>query len=195
MILHCLRHGLTLGNRQGIFQGWSDGTLTPEQVSSLEAVRFDASTHDAVYCSPLGRCRQTARSLGIVDPILDPRIRERNLGVFEGLSFAECQGRFPEDLASFLRFDATYTIPGGESRAEHLARIEEWLGEIAQHRRVLAITHGGVIDFLYRMGTGSDLHGGSTIFAASNASLTSFDVAAAQVRLLAYDVPLIAKQV
>ena len=191
MILHCLRHGVTLGNTQGIFQGWSDGTLTPEQVIALEAARFDTSPYDAVYCSPSGRCRQTARALGIVDPILDPRIRERNLGVFEGLPLAECHQRFPEEFAAFLRFDADYRIPEGESRAEHLARIQHWLREIAQHRHVLAITHGGVIDFLYRMGTRSDLHGGATLFASSNVALTSFEVGAAGVRLLEYDVPLI----
>ena len=192
MELHCLRHGLTVENTRGIYHGTTDGTLASEQIEGLRRVRFDAAGYDAIYCSPLGRCRDTARALGIGTCIVEPRISERRFGIFEGLSSAECERRFPEEFNAFLRFDAAYQIPEGESRAQNLSRVVEWLRGIATHERVLAITHGGTIDFLYRMASGIDLHGGSQIFSASNASMSSFSVQWPQVQLISYDVSVVA---
>jgi broad specificity phosphatase PhoE len=77
-----------------------------------------------------------------------------------------------------------------ESRASNLERVLNWLEEVASYRRVLAITHGGTIDFLYRLAQGIELHGGPTIFAASNASISSFEVRWPDIELIAYHVPL-----
>ena len=190
MLLHCLRHGLTIENTQGIYHGSSDGTLTVTQRAELEKMHFDASSYDAVYCSPLGRCVETARALRIPLWSIETRITERNFGIFEGLSHSECERRFPSEFAAFQRFDALYQIPRGESRAQNLARVLEWLQEAAARQRVLAITHGGTIDFLYRMARGIDLHGGAQIFSASNASLSAFNVRFPDVELVAYDTRL-----
>ena len=40
MLLHCLRHGLTIENTQGIYHGTSDGTLTATQRAELENDAF-----------------------------------------------------------------------------------------------------------------------------------------------------------
>jgi broad specificity phosphatase PhoE len=68
--------------------------------------------------------------------------------------------------------------------------VLHWLEEVATCRSVLAITHGGTIDFLYRMATGVAVHGGPTIFAASNASVSIFDVRWPRIALVGYDVPI-----
>jgi 2,3-bisphosphoglycerate-dependent phosphoglycerate mutase len=190
MDLHCLRHGITIGNVQDRYQGTHDSALTDSQLAAFAAVEFDSSGYDAVYCSPRQRCLDTARALGIQSLIEEPRLAERHFGVFEGLERAECERRYPVEFAAFQRFDADYQIPGGESRASSLARVLNWLEEIASYRRVLAITHGGTIDFLYRLARGIELHGGPTIFAASNASISSFEVRWPDIELIAYDVPL-----
>ena len=190
MELHCLRHGVTVGNVQGCYQGFCDSALTEDQLVAFSAVTFDTSPYDAVYCSPRGRCRDTARALRIKSLIEEPRLAERHFGVFEGLSREECERRYPADFAAFQRFDADYQIPQGESRASNLARVLDWLEEVAGYRRVLAITHGGTIDFLYRMASSNALHGGAIIFAASNASVSSFQVRWPRIELVAYDVPV-----
>jgi len=192
MELSCLRHGLTIENTKAIYHGTFDGTLTGEQLAKLAHVRFDASHYDAIYCSPLGRCRETARALGIESWIADARIAERNFGIFEGLSATECEIRYPDAFRSFQQFDADYQIPNGESRAQNLARVLHWLQEVHQYQRVLAITHGGTIDFLYRMAMGIELHGGGRIYSASNASLSIFDVQWPRLVLVAYDARLVA---
>ena len=192
MWLHCIRHGETSLNASGIFSGWGDEGLTKMCASRLASVDFDATEHDAVYCSPAFRCKETARCLRLPSYIEEPRIVERHFGVFDGLSVSEVQEKYPEELAAFRRLDADFTIPGGESRAEHFRRVEEWLLEISRkHRQVLAVTHGGTIDFLYRLGTNGVLHGGEMVYAGPNAGLSIFEVSWPDVRVLEHGLPLL----
>ena len=190
MKLTCLRHGLTPLNAAHRFNGTIQEGITTEQRSTLKAVLFDDSRFDVVYSSHLLRCIETAQALRIKPRIVDPRLAERDLGVFQGLTASECSERYPDAWASFLRLDADFRIPDGESRAEHLNRVMAWLEEAAQHAQVLAITHGGTIDFLYRLGTNQPLHGGTDIFGGENASLTSFTVEWPKVSLESYSVAL-----
>ncbi|TVR95318.1 MAG: histidine phosphatase family protein [Trueperaceae bacterium] len=190
MRLSCIRHGRTVENEKGVYAGASDGVLTDEERARLAGVRFDAAPFDAVYCSPAGRCVDTARALGIRRWTVEPRIAERDFGVFEGLSGAECEARYPDEYRAFLRFDAESRPPNGESRAEHLARVVAWLRAIRGHRHVLAITHGGTIDFLYRMARGLELHGGPRVFSASNASVSTFAVRGPDLELVEFDARL-----
>lgn len=176
----------------GIYHGTTDGTLTAEQKDELARIRFDVSRYDFIYCSPLRRCVETAQCLRIQGCTADVRIAERNFGIFEGLTAPECAARYPEEFASFQKFDAEFEIPSGESRKDHLERIVVWLQEACSYQQVLAITHGGTIDFLYRMASGMDLHGGSRMFSASNASLSTFDVHWPRVELTFYDHRLVA---
>ncbi len=187
MLLDVLRHGLTEANHSHRFNGTLDDPLTAAQVAELERTDFDASGYDAVFCSPLLRAEQTARCLGVSTWRPEPRLAERNLGVFEGLTAHECRRRYPEDFAAFEVFDAKFRIPGGESRAEHVARVRDWLRDARRFERVIAVTHGGTVDFLYRMGTGQPMHGGSGIFGSDNAALSTFEVSGAAVKLLAFN--------
>jgi broad specificity phosphatase PhoE len=107
------------------------------------------------------------------------------------LTPGECQRQFPTEYASFQVFDADFVIPGGESRGQHWARVSDWILDVSStHREVLAITHGGTIDFLYRLGTGQPLHGGSQVFSGENASLSIFEVRWPDVQLVNYSSPL-----
>lgn len=187
--LHCIRHGVTKELLAGRFQGDSDAELASDEIERIKTVRFDASSFEKVYCSPLGRCVHTAELLGISDTILDGRIRERGLGIFQGLTRQECQEKFPTEFKAFERLDADFQIPGGESRSEQLARILSWLEEISHLRRVLAVTHGGVFDLLYRLATPSPLHGGK-LFSGDNLTLSVVEVNWPDLRLIEYNTPL-----
>lgn len=190
--LHLVRHGLTPLNAAGVFSGWGDEGLTPLQEEQLLALDFDAGSYDAVYTSPAFRCRETARCLGLSEWVEDPRIAERHFGVFDGLTVARVRETYPEEFARFRALDADFVIPGGESRAQHLMRVRAWLADITDAERVLAITHGGVIDFLYRIGSGLPLHGGDTVFAGSNAALSVFEMRGGEVcRVVEHARPLV----
>ncbi len=66
----------------------------------------------------------------------------------------------------------------------------DWIEDVAGHGSVLAITHGGTVDFLYRLGTGQPPHGGVEIHASRNASLSTFEINGAGVHLVDFDVAL-----
>jgi probable phosphoglycerate mutase len=186
MRLDLLRHGITALNDELRFNGWRDDALTPAQCASLARVRFDWRQYEVVYCSPLARCVETARCLRVGTYRTEPRISERNLGIFEGLTPQECRARHEHDFLRFLEFDADYRIPEGESRAENLARVLDWLEEARRFERVLAITHGGTIDFLFRIATGHSLHGGAEIFSGANAAMSEFEIEWPTVRLVEF---------
>ena len=191
MRVSCLRHGVTALNAQGVFSGAGEEGLTEDQRRALTAIDFDASGFDAVYCSPAPRCKETAQYLGLTHHSEEPRLAERHLGIFEGLTPEQCRRRYPADFEAFQRLDADFIIPGGESRAQHLERVVEWLVEVAIYPRVLAVTHGGTIDFLFRLGTGGVVHGGDELFGGPNAALSVFDVSWPAVSVVEHGVLLV----
>lgn len=192
LTLDCIRHGKTRSNQDGRYNGTSEESLTREQCVRLAAVDFDSSGYDAVFCSPRKRCVETATHLRVPDWQLEPRIVERNFGVLERLTQEECRVQYPAEFGAFRAFDRHYVVPSGESRGEHHDRMTDWIRSIEKsHRNVLAITHGGMIDFLYRLGAGRplyDFEGG--IQAGGYAALSRFEVEWPRVRTLVFDIEL-----
>ena len=186
MELHLIRHGRTSGNQSDLLQGWSNSSLLPDQLQSLQPVVFDVSPYDAIYSSDLGRCKETCRTLRLTNVIFDQRLRERNFGVLENQHHSNSTPEFSEPFAQFQKLSGDYQIPEGESRAEHFNRLSSWIGSVQTTNRVLAITHGGIMDFLYRMSSGLDLHGGERLFVGDNAALSKFKVEWPEVTMLSF---------
>jgi broad specificity phosphatase PhoE len=193
MLLHCLRHGASVANLAHRFNP-EDDPLHESTIAGIRQVGGLTARFDRVYVSPLARAVQTAELLGLSAWELEPRIAERRLGVFAGLTAAECEARHGQAFADFGRLEAEPPIPEGESRGAHRARVMSWLEDVAGERaeNVLAVTHGGVIDFLFRLGSGFPPHGGGGVFGGDNLGLSTFDVAWPRVRLVAFSTPLVA---
>jgi broad specificity phosphatase PhoE len=192
MLLHCIRHGLTPSNLAGRFNDSEDESIDASAVEALKPLNIEASAYDRVYVSPMRRCVETAEHLGLKGWTVEPRIAERGLGVFQGLTPSECQTLVGDPFDAFSKFEAEPAIPEGESRGAHLARVKAWLEEVSKsgHSRVLAITHGGVIDFLYRMSGAHPIHGGERIFGGENLAISSFEIDWPHVKLLGFSEPL-----
>ena len=190
MRVDCLRHGETASTLNERFNGILDESITSAETQRLQHVNFDTKPYDAIFCSPLRRCTETAEALGIYQWIREDRLIERNLGIFQGLAPNECETKFPQEFKSFRKLDNSYHMPEGESRSDHLVRIKSWLTDAIEYRHVLAITHGGTIDFLYRMAKALPIHGGEKVFAGDNASLSRFDVEWPEVKLVSYSDPI-----
>jgi probable phosphoglycerate mutase len=159
-----VRHGLTAWNRETRFQGHIDIPLDPdghaeaERAAQALAEQALAAPVSAVYSSDLTRARQTAepiaRRLGL--PVrVDPAMRERHYGAFEGLTPEELQRDWGPAFARWRGRELDFALPGGgESlRGFHdrvLAAIEAMA---ARHpgERVVAVTHGGVLDVVHRI--------------------------------------------
>lgn len=158
-----VRHGQTVWNAEGRWQGWLDSPLTAhgrEQVRGAQAA-VAAERPVACYASPSGRAMESAcivcEGLGL-SVIPHDGLRERNYGGFEGLSTAEIDRQFPGaryDPSRDLR--ETWRPPEGESLAEVRDRLRVFLDEAAVRHPgsvVAAVTHSGVLRCVAQLAAG-----------------------------------------
>jgi len=155
------RHGETDWNRDGRFQGHADPPLNQrgrEQARAL-AEQLDQEPLDAIYSSDLRRAYETAEIIGEqkgLEVLVDPELRERDVGPWTGLTLSEVEERFPDQI----RLWREGTISAGESRESLGARVVEAARRIARAHpdgHVLVITHGGAARML-RHAAGQDDH-------------------------------------
>ena len=160
-----IRHGETLWNQQGRMQGQHDSPLTAtgmQQARQL-ARRLAGVSFTTLYSSDLGRAHQTARCIADAsghEVIADAGLRERDFGIFEGLTNTEIKLRHPEDYEIFARRDSDYAMPGGESAAAFRKRVVQTLETIAGRHNgetIVVVSHGLVLDALYRTACGMAL--------------------------------------
>ena len=160
--LTLIRHGETLWNRERRMQGHTDTRLS--DTGRVQAAALGERLADcplvALYSSDLTRARDTAHPIAERtgrDIVADARLRERRFGIFEGLTYAEMSERHPEAFQRFQSRDPDYVIPGGECAREFHFRALECLTEIAERHegeQVAVVTHGLVLDALYRAAHG-----------------------------------------
>jgi probable phosphoglycerate mutase len=153
-----VRHGETEWNLRLIRQGHLDSPLTDRGMAQAKALaqRLAQEKFTTLYSSDLGRAVQTAQEIANVTGhsiVTDPRLRERHLGIFQGLSGQEIQARFPEEYRFHRTLGPTYVIPEGESVEQQVARNIEYLNELAEKHlgeAIVVVTHGGVLSGLFR---------------------------------------------
>jgi probable phosphoglycerate mutase len=165
-----IRHGLTAWNRERRFQGSIDIPLEPEghaeaQQAAVRVGELAASRPvDAIYCSALTRARQTAepiaRALGL--PLtVEPGLGERHYGAFEGLTPVELERDWADEYRRWREREPDFGLPGGgESLRSFYDRVNRALESLAARhpgQRVVAVTHGGVLDCAYRLASQIDL--------------------------------------
>jgi alpha-ribazole phosphatase len=152
MEIYLLRHGALGDNARQRYIGQTDLPLSAEgEAQALRLARwFDGMAIDAIYCSDLIRCRQTAERIAAlgrhVAPQRCPALREISLGAWEGRERASVAAEEPERYAARGRDLLHVAPPGGESFADCLQRIlPAWRAiEAAAARRVVVVAHAGV---------------------------------------------------
>jgi broad specificity phosphatase PhoE/predicted metal-dependent hydrolase len=155
-----LRHAESEWNARGRWQGWADPPLSAEgRAQALAAGRLlRPEGFTSVATSDLQRARMSAEllagALGLSRPVLmDPGLREYDVGEWSGLTRAEIEARWPGALDAWRSGRLTAT-PGGETRDAFSARITaavERVGASDSAGQVLVMTHGGVISTLERL--------------------------------------------
>jgi probable phosphoglycerate mutase len=161
-----IRHGETAWNAEKRLQGHLDTPLNAEgrrQAAALaHALRFEA--FDAVFASDLQRARDTAQPLAASRGMplgIDPGLRERCFGAFEGLLYADIGDRYPDAYAAWKVRDIDARFPEGEQVAETLREFSQRsvgtitrLASQAKYQKVALVTHGGVLECAYRAAQG-----------------------------------------
>lgn len=162
-------------------QGHLDSPLNAAGIEQAEAVaaRLAGEAFAGLYSSDLGRAFDTARRIAARRShsiVADPRLRERNLGVLQGLTREEARRQIPEVYEGYRSGGPEYVIPSGESAAQCAARVLAALAEIGERHageRAVVVAHGGVLDVLYRTALGLP-HEGPRMFTILNASVNVF---------------------
>jgi probable phosphoglycerate mutase len=160
-----VRHGETEWNAQMRMQGQLDTDLSERGrwQASRAARALAGEGIEAIFASDLARAFDTAQAIAaVIDlPIsTDPALRERGFGLFEGHTYAEIDARWPDDAARWRRHEPAFRPDGGESLIEFSARVVAAVTRIAERSRgrtILVVSHGGVLDCLYRAAAGLDL--------------------------------------
>ncbi|XP_012437005.1 phosphoglycerate mutase-like protein 4 isoform X1 [Gossypium raimondii] len=156
-----VRHGETAWNATGRIQGHMDVELNEvgrQQAASLAERLSRVPEISAIYSSDLKRALETAETIvatcGKFEVIKDPDLRERHLGDVQGLLFREAAKVCPQAYRAFSSRRTDQVIPGGgESLDQLYHRATSSLQRICQKhtgKRVVVVTHGGVIRALYR---------------------------------------------
>lgn len=157
-----IRHGETDWNTQSRLQGHTDIPLNARgraQAAALaKALRDEGLTH--VYSSDLGRAAETARAfaepLGL-PVVTDPALRERGFGAMEGLTYRELDEHRPDWARRWRAREPDFTPPDGESLITLHARVVAVAERLARSHAgacIAMVSHGGVLDSLYRAATG-----------------------------------------
>ena len=151
-VIYFIRHGETDWNKQGLIQGSIDTELNAHGIEQAKAVAAAlAQKREELFgfqfvVSPQKRAQQTmgfiASALGIsmASVKTEPRVRELGFGVWENHPFWELKDSpiYPADAES--RYD--WRPEGGESYADGVARVDDWLSSIMQP--TLVVAHGAV---------------------------------------------------
>ena len=176
-----MRHGQTEWNDGARFQGHLDSPLTKAGILQAESIgkRIAKEPIAAIYSSDLGRACQTAELIATpckLPIVTDDRLRERGLGVFQGLNRDEVATRFPDAAKQYYSRDPHYVVPEGESAMGRFLLALSFLDEITPRYRgqnIVAVTHGGVVQGMFRHVTGVGFEAPRR-FAIRNAAYNAF---------------------
>ena len=149
-MIYLVRHGETVWNTVGRYQGAQDSSLTArgrEQADRIgrllaEELGGRAATM-AAEVSPLGRARATAARIALHVPlafVAEPRLREVTLGSWDGKTRDEIDAEYPGALAGADEHDWFFRAPDGESFAAACDRVRGWLASLPAD--VVAVSHG-----------------------------------------------------
>ncbi len=141
-----LRHGETEWNAERRIQGQLESQLTTRGVAHAHQQQQILTSvlrqNPACFVSPLGRAQQTAEiALGDYPYRTEARLAEAQAGLFQGMTLAEVNARYPEIYAANPHnLDLFCAAPNGEGYDRFLDRIQSFLAELVGP--TVIVSHG-----------------------------------------------------
>ncbi|HYH01782.1 MAG TPA: histidine phosphatase family protein [Bacillota bacterium] len=178
-----LRHGETHWNLERRFQGQLDSPLTQQGIAQAKAAGEYLKDENfvCIYCSDLGRTVQTAQLIAQKlqrEIFTEVRLRERHLGIAQGLLRTEFKTKYPEVARQFSFNNVDFIIPGGESISQCDNRVSSWMTDMATRhsgQQILAVTHGLILSYILKRVLGIPLEARRR-FSLFNASINRFSI-------------------
>lgn len=162
-MLYLIRHGETVWNAEGRFQGHKNSALNALGRTQAMAVAQAMADYPfaAIYTSDLDRAAETARIIAAphhLTPIGDPRLREACFGEWEGFTLPEISERWPDTVAAWHKDSLHTRPPGGETLEQVHGRVAEILAEITARYpddEVAVVGHGGSLKAMITLTLGA----------------------------------------
>lgn len=150
-VLYLIRHGETEGAEKRRYKGSIDVPLSENGIRQMELLSvYITNPLTAVYCSDLSRAIKSAEIIAephSLNPIVVPDLRERNFGLWEGMSFDEIREKYTCEFDAWAGNPLQFSPMGGESTLEMRERVLNSLNEIIRNHNsehIAIVSHGGV---------------------------------------------------
>ncbi|MBM4137503.1 MAG: histidine phosphatase family protein [Nitrospira sp.] len=169
--LYLIRHGETEGAEKRRYKGTIDVPLSENGVMQMEQLSkyivreiINCSNPPrppllkgdkgrlltAAYCSDLSRAIKSAELIAkphSINPIIVSSLRERNFGIWEGMSFDEIKEKYPEEFNAWAGNPLKFSPMEGESTLEMKERVIGVFEKIIGNHNsgcIAIVAHGGV---------------------------------------------------
>lgn len=158
MIVHFVRHGET-GTR-GVLNGRRSDPPASREGDAAAIRQIESLRPDLLVASPLLRCRIAAEvaSKRLRIPLqVNAAWAEYDFGDWDGRLLSDLRAEFPDQLDAFYDDPERHPAPNGEAWADFRERIVTALMLLEQReheRRVVVVTHGGVMRGILRFALG-----------------------------------------
>ena len=148
--IYLIRHTQAEGNLYHMMQGHWDGDITALGAKQIDALaeRFRDVPIDALYSSDLSRTRMTAGAITKYHELpmrLDTRLREMNVGNWEGVFFADAMRADPTIFHDFIIEPEKFKRETAETYFELRDRMVAAVNDIAEahpDQCVAVVSHG-----------------------------------------------------
>ncbi|HIP52180.1 MAG TPA: histidine phosphatase family protein [Campylobacterales bacterium] len=150
--IYLLRHGETLWNSEGRYQGQLDSALTLKgeeqaKTNALKLSKYVDIKDVKFFSSPLGRAKATAEIIaehsGLENSkiIFEDDIQEFNYGIFEGQTKEYCKDVYAKEFSEREANKFSYVLEGGESYINVFERLMRWLSSVQNEKVIVVVAH------------------------------------------------------
>jgi alpha-ribazole phosphatase len=157
-----IRHGETVDANSRRYKGHIDIDLSDNGIDQVKRLsdymvqnrstlfKDRSNGLDAVYCSDLSRAMKSAEIIAEpfdLKPVVNVGLKERNFGVWEGMSFDEIKDKWPDAFDSWAANPVEFSPMEGESTLEVKERAMKTYDEIVSKHEgecIALVAHGGI---------------------------------------------------
>lgn len=151
-IIYLLRHGQTVWNVEGRYQGQLDSPLTKKGEEQAKENAQKLSKYIEVkkvklFSSPLGRAKSTAEIIARFndikssDIIFKEELQEVSYGIFEGKTKEICRTEYAKVFAAREADKFNYVLEDGESYDKVYMRLHHWLNLVKDEEVIVVVAH------------------------------------------------------
>ena len=149
--IYLIRHGETEDADACRYKGHIDVPLSANGIEQIKKLAsFLSGKVKVIYSSGLDRAKKSAEIIAEplgVKPFIVDELKERNFGEWEGMSFDEISGKWPDAFNAWARDPLRFSPIGGESTLDLRDRVMPAFNKIMEDHEgedIAIVSHGGV---------------------------------------------------